>query len=116
MNLPLVYRATSSLLIKASRDNTVSIDSVYSLDTSREDYFLTQFEILKSRAITEKVIDELKLALHPEFLPSEKNLVVTQVKNYIQNLENAKKMSEDDWAFIYDSDLGRRRPIYLGKY
>lgn len=85
MGLPPVYRATSTLLIKASRDNTVSIDSVYSLDTSREDYFLTQFEILKSRAVTEKVIDELKLAIHPEFFPPHKNLVVTQVKNYIES-------------------------------
>ena len=83
-SLPPIYSATSSLLIKASRDNTVSIDSVYSFDSSRKDYFLTQFEILKSRAISEQVIDELKLALHPEFLPTEKSSLVTQVKDYIK--------------------------------
>ncbi len=86
MSISPVYRATSSLLIKASRDNTVSIDSVYSLDTSRKDYFSTQFAILKSRAVTEQVIDELQLALHPEFLPDEKQSLLTQAKSYIKSL------------------------------
>jgi polysaccharide biosynthesis transport protein len=85
--LPPIYRATSTLLIKTDQENTVSIDSVISLDTSRKDYFLTQFEILKSRSVTEQVIDELQLMLHPEFSPPGKNnVIVTQVKNYIKSI------------------------------
>ena len=95
ISLPPVYRATASLLIKASRDNTVSIDSVYSLDTSRDDYFLTQFEILKSRSITEKVIDELQLTLHPEFFPPEKNLMVAQVKSYVKSFIPVELLQKD---------------------
>ena len=49
-SLPPIYRATSSLLIKANQENTVSIDSVISLDTSRKDYFSTPFEITSGNA------------------------------------------------------------------
>ncbi|MBU0496985.1 MAG: HD domain-containing protein [Candidatus Thermoplasmatota archaeon] len=44
------------------------------------------------------------------------DLMDSQVKNYIQNLEEAKRLSEEQWAYIYDSDIGRRRAIYLGTY
>ncbi|MCW8996715.1 MAG: polysaccharide biosynthesis tyrosine autokinase [Psychromonas sp.] len=92
ISLPPVYRATSSLLIKASKDHTVSIDSVYSIDPSRKDYFLTQFEILKSRAIAEKVIEELKLDRHEEFLPSEENLLAATVNSLTDTvIKNIKK-------------------------
>jgi len=40
----------------------------------------------------------------------------SQVKNYLQKLEDARKSTDDDWAFVYDSDLKRKRPIFLGKY
>ncbi|MCP5078273.1 MAG: polysaccharide biosynthesis tyrosine autokinase [Psychromonas sp.] len=80
-----IYRSTASLLIKANTENTVSIDSVYSLDTSRKEYFLTQFEILKSRAVSEQVIDKLGLATHKEFLPDEKVGLLSQIKSTIRS-------------------------------
>lgn len=80
-----IYRSTASLLIKANTENTVSIDSVYSLDTSRKEYFLTQFEILKSRAVSEQVIDKLDLAYQPEFMPDEKIGLITQFKTTLKS-------------------------------
>ena len=35
-------------------------------------------------------------------------------KNFIQTIEEGRKTSEDVWAFIWDSDVGRKRPMYLG--
>ncbi|MDA7746952.1 polysaccharide biosynthesis tyrosine autokinase [Psychromonas sp.] len=81
-----VYRATTSLLLESDQNKTVSIDSVYTLDTSRQEYFLTQYEILKSRVITENVIDKLNLAYHPEFLPSTEQSLPNQLKTYIKSL------------------------------
>ena len=44
------------------------------------------------------------------------DLMDSQVKNFIQQLEDAKKLTEDDhWAFVYDPDLGRKREIFLRK-
>tara|TARA_R110001583_G_scaffold83923_1_gene221206 strand:+ start:23321 stop:25549 length:2229 start_codon:yes stop_codon:yes gene_type:complete len=81
-----IYRATASLLIESDTQNTVSIDSVYSVDTSRSEYFLTQYEILKSRMVTEQVIDLLDLANKKEFMPDENPGIVQQSKDYVKSL------------------------------
>ena len=44
------------------------------------------------------------------------DLMDSQVKNYMQNVEEGKKLSNDDWAYMWDSDLGRKRVMYLGDY
>jgi 3'-5' exoribonuclease len=46
----------------------------------------------------------------------EADMMDSQVKNYIQNIEEGKKVSDEDWGFIWDSDLGRKRIMYLGDY
>ena len=56
-----VYQATSSLLIESEETNVVSIEQVYGLDSSKKEYFETQYEILKSRHIAAKVIEKLNL-------------------------------------------------------
>lgn len=44
-----------------------SIEPVYRVDTSRREYYNTQFELLKSRRVAEKVVTHLGLAELPEF-------------------------------------------------
>jgi 3'-5' exoribonuclease len=44
------------------------------------------------------------------------DLMDSQVKNYLQMIEDAKKVTDEDWTFIYDPDAGKRRAIFLGKY
>jgi len=43
------------------------------------------------------------------------DLMDSQVKNFIQNIEEGRKTSEDEWAFIWDSDIGMKRAMYLGE-
>jgi 3'-5' exoribonuclease len=43
------------------------------------------------------------------------DLMDSQVKNFIQHIEEGRKTSEDEWAYIWDSDVGQKRPMYLGK-
>lgn len=62
-----MYRASATLLIESQSHQAVSIEEVYSLDTSKKEYYQTQFEILRSDHIAEKVIEQLELANHPEF-------------------------------------------------
>ena len=54
------YQATTSLLIKPEKDKAISIDEVYILDASKKEYLLTQFEVLRSKAIAEAEIDQNK--------------------------------------------------------
>ena len=42
------------------------------------------------------------------------DMMDSHVKNFIQTIEEGRKTSEDVWAFIWDSDVGRKRPMYLG--
>lgn len=42
------------------------------------------------------------------------DLMDSQVKNFIQNIEEGRKTSEDEWTYIWDSDIGMKRPMYLG--
>lgn len=94
-----IYRASVSLLFNTNADNTVSIDSVYSLDTSRKEYFLTQFEIIKSRAVSEQVIDKIDLGNQPEYLPSGEVDLVSQLKTAVKSwLPLAKENKEIDSA------------------
>lgn len=66
-----IYRATATLLIESQEANVVSIEEVYGLDTRNAGYYATQFEILKSRELSEKVIRQLNLISHPEFDPEQ---------------------------------------------
>ncbi|MDO6462122.1 polysaccharide biosynthesis tyrosine autokinase [Granulosicoccaceae sp. 1_MG-2023] len=62
-----IYRATATLLIESQKANVVSIEEIYGFDGANEEYYQTQFELLKSRALAEKVIDRLDLANNPDF-------------------------------------------------
>ncbi|WP_372740378.1 GumC family protein [Neptunomonas sp.] len=70
-----IYRATATLLIESQQANIVSIEEVYGLDGGKSEYFETQFEILKSRSLAEKVVTKLDLVNHPVFNQPEKSLL-----------------------------------------
>lgn len=67
LSITPLYRATAVLLIEAQQQKAVSIEEVVGIDTSKKEYYLTQFEILKSNQIAERVIDKLNLSALPEF-------------------------------------------------
>ncbi len=67
-----VYQASTTVLIESEQAKAVSIEEVYGLNTGNAEYFLTQFEILKSRELAVKVIEKLDLRHHPEFDPDQK--------------------------------------------
>ena len=88
LSLTPLYKSTASLLIESEETNIVSIEQVYGLDSSKQEYFETQYEILKSRHIAEKVVDKLDLGNHPIFvekLTQEKGLVDT-FKGYLKSV------------------------------
>lgn len=66
-SLEPVYKATATLLIENKKTKVVSIEEVYGFEPSSKQYYRTQFEILKSRKLAEKVINDMGLIEHPEF-------------------------------------------------
>ncbi|RTZ17431.1 polysaccharide biosynthesis tyrosine autokinase [Vibrio aquaticus] len=70
LSITPVYRATATLLIESSQKNAISIEEVVGIDTRAAEYYLTQFEILKSNQVAKRVIDKLQLTRVEEFNPS----------------------------------------------
>lgn len=64
------YQATSILMIEAETTNAVSIEEVVGIDSNKKEYYQTQFEILKSSQVAERVIEQLALESLVEFNPT----------------------------------------------
>ncbi|MCP5148648.1 MAG: polysaccharide biosynthesis tyrosine autokinase [Pseudomonadales bacterium] len=69
-----VYQASASIVLESEEANVVNVEQVYSLGTGRWEYTQTQFEILKSRSLAERVVRKLRLYEHPEFLPKQEEV------------------------------------------
>ncbi len=84
MSMTPVYKSTATLLIEANEANVVSIEEVYGIESANKEYYQTQFEILKSRQLAEKVIDQHQLASHPEFIPDDEPGLLAQWTDWRQ--------------------------------
>lgn len=62
-----IYSAESTLLIESSDADIVSIEEVYGLESASDEYYQTQFEILKSRSLVRKTIQQVDLLNEPAF-------------------------------------------------
>lgn len=71
LSMTPIYRASSTLLIEQKAAKAVSIEDIYGLDGGSSEYLQTQFELLKSRELAERVVRQLSLATHPEFDPRQ---------------------------------------------
>ena len=67
LSMTPIYNASSTLLIEAEQAKAIKIDEVYGINSGQQEYYLTQFEIIKSRSIAERVFNELDLYQHPAF-------------------------------------------------
>jgi len=69
-SLKPIYRSTATVLVEGSRPKGAgaSMDELYIAYTgTTRDYYLTQFEIIKSRDFAERLVRVMGLAKHPEF-------------------------------------------------
>lgn len=83
VSLTPIYRATSTLQINDKTAKVVSFDKTATATDSAaaNQYLDTQTELLRSHAIVSKVVQDLKLAEHPEFDPRVQHGILAQVRN-----------------------------------
>lgn len=62
-----VYRATALLLIEKEQQNYFGAREGALIESSQQDYYQTQYNILKSRSLAQKTVEALGLAQRPEF-------------------------------------------------
>lgn len=107
LNMKPVYSSRATLLIEAQQAKAVKIEEVYGINSAQQEYYLTQFEILKSRTIAEAVIDRLQLAAHAEFRPRQS--WVTEAKQLLPFLTpTAESQSEVAKALRSREELVRQ--------
>ena len=71
-SLQPIYRSTATLLVEGSRTKGATIDDLYvAYGGTTRDYYLTQFEIIKSREFAERLVRVMGLTKHPEFDPRQ---------------------------------------------
>ena len=127
--LRLVYKATSRILIETERPNIMSFEDVLQIDTASYEYIETQFEIVKSRQLIGKVIDELDLQNSVEFFPktpsNNNSTSVSNAKKWVVNkmkgLFNALSRKEDEQLDTVplddssaDQEIRKRERLYRG--
>lgn len=91
------YTANVSLLIEAEQANILSIEEVYGLDSSRKEYFETQYEILRSRRIAERVVD--KLSLHENYY-FDSDVAKANKSIFKRSIENVKSTIKSALPFL----------------
>jgi succinoglycan biosynthesis transport protein ExoP len=64
-----IFRATTTIQINKENPQIVDFKEIFAVNTMDMDYYQTQYKILESRSLAKRVIQNLKLAEHPEFLP-----------------------------------------------
>jgi capsular exopolysaccharide synthesis family protein len=67
-----IYRSTATVMVEMGKPKVVSNQDIYEsfIGTTR-DYFLTQFEIIKSRELAERLVRVMQLTKHPEYDPRQ---------------------------------------------
>jgi succinoglycan biosynthesis transport protein ExoP len=104
-SLTPIYRATATLLIESQEANVVSIEEVYGLEGGQSEYFTTQFEILKSRKLAEKVVDRLGLVEHPLYNQVEEPLLPfsLDIRDYLPLPGGDEEVVEDKRRKVVDA-------------
>ena len=62
-----VYKATATVQIEKEAPKVLSFEDVLPTNTQSDDYYQTQYGILKSRTLAQRVIKKLSLQDHPQF-------------------------------------------------
>lgn len=78
-----IYRASATLLIESKPVQVVSIEEIYGLDTRSQEYYATQFEILRGRPLAEQVVESLDLTEHRTYGRGEGKSVLSEWRDWL---------------------------------
>lgn len=82
-----VYRATTRVLIDREYKNLAEIKEVY-YDPYSEDYYQTQYELIKSTATAMRVVKNLNLEQNPEFNTVLKKTEIGLFRSFLAGVRN----------------------------
>ncbi|MEZ8825978.1 GumC family protein [Vibrio amylolyticus] len=109
-----IYTATATILIEAKASKAVSIEEIVGIDSSKQEYYQTQYEIMRSNHIAEKVIKQFQLGNNPEFNGEASYFSIRGVVfHYIYALRNLLIPQDDtaDEADNYNQSIQTQRLV-----
>lgn len=92
-----IFTSKASMLIESDQANVLSIQEVYGLDSSRKEYFQTQYEILRSKRIARKVVESLELTNIDSFNYEYNQLNKGLLSNFVSD---SKQFLRDSFPFL----------------
>lgn len=109
-----VYKATTRVLIDREYKNLAEIKEVY-YDPYSEDFYQTQYELIKSTATAMRVVKNLNLEQNPEFNPALKKPEVGLFQSFLGGIKNIfRSGSKTDKNEITDNATALARKIQGG--
>lgn len=91
-----LFPATTTLMVEAGQARPLKIEDVYGLETSGNEYFETQFAVVRSREIAKRVASKFEL-VNDEYFYSEKPGLVRKVRDQLPlPTEPARLLGEEE--------------------
>jgi len=107
LSLTSKYQATATLLIEEQGAQVIQIQEVYGIPGNSRNYLSTQFEILKSRELARRVVEELNLVESSEFNPFHpQNTEKFSIRRYVRE-QIFGTGPEPDEEFILEKTIDR---------
>lgn len=98
-----IYRADTTVMIETNRSNIVDLQDVHGSGPQGREYFATQYEIIRSRALIEKVVDQLQLTKHPDYDPRQAK--ESRSLFDVGAIKDLFKLKEDEDITLGDDEL-----------
>ena len=107
-----IFQATTQILIDRENPNVVNIQEVLAVNATGQDYYQTQYEILRSKSLALKVIEALKLKESPEFAPKKQRFSLrtlwASLLNWLKEVTSSAKEPKEE---TFNPDKGYNRLI-----
>lgn len=83
-----IYRAGVTILIDRELPKVVEYEDIAPVESaaSREEFYQTQYGLLKSRSLAKRVFEKLSLARHPVFAADQDPSLLGRLKSFLKNL------------------------------
>ena len=91
-----LYRSTAVIQIERDNPNQLTIEDLFGIDASDQEFLQTQYELLKSRDLMARVIQESQLLSDPDFYPPGiKGKTAEDVKKITESMVGAVQANLD---------------------
>jgi len=108
-----IYKATTMVEIAPDNPKVTGFQEVMDLEVQQQDEFYeTQYKLLRSRSLAREVINKLDLKSHPEFDVNKKPGRITIIKNAIAGtIQKVLPSRKDEYPIEQQKELNEREKL-----